>query len=176
MIIRSALLSLALCMVASACRADWQYTRWEMTLDELMSKTNAKIARTSLQEQKSKSIDVMGDALAKTTYLADGFKYDVLFYFRSNKLMGVTLTPTSLDDALKINNRLELVYGKPISSRDKKDMGGSCRTIDRAWRSDSDGNVVSFHAHFCVKTAPYNGLAFYHILYQPILSTRDTGL
>src|SRR5690349_14988684 len=52
---------------ATAARADWQYTRWGMKLDELVSLPPASsrraIRRTSPAEQRDFAIDGVGDPL-----------------------------------------------------------------------------------------------------------------
>lgn len=163
-------------LYAPSASADWQYTKWGMSLDELLASSGAKVVRTTPKEQKDGEIDIVGRPMAKTTYVGGGITYDARFYFDGGKLTGVRLLPKSLSDALKTQSRLRSVYGEPREAKDRMVTGGGCRDIVESWHAEADGNRIHFGAHFCIKMHPWNGLQMYSVLYQPVLSKKDAGL
>lgn len=159
---------LAVLGLASPASADWQDTRWGMSLEEVLS-TGA--TATTPAERKGRRVEVLGEALAKRPYAANGFDFEGTFYFDRGKLSAVRLTPRRPDEVTKIGAHLSLVYGKPVADIERPETPG-CRMSRREWRDHSAGNVVTFFALRCMDPAMPTLAG---VDYQPILA-KGRGL
>ena len=152
--------------------SDWHPTKWGMSKDELKSLYGIKLSIFGTEESKNKTIDTVGVAHSKTLYEVDGIKFDEIFYFRNEKLSGVSLKTLKPEDYFIVERKLNLIYGKPVFISDKKENDGFCRRIEKEWRSESDGNVISINIYICANTAIYKGVGYCNILYEPILNKQ----
>lgn len=159
------------CCLAPEARADWQYTRWGMSLQELLG-ADQGIVKTTTAVQEDRAYG-FGKPMASGHYEAMGTEFSVDFLFDSDKLSGVALYMDSSDAAARINAALGDQYGKPDESTSEFDPTTECQTDYRRWRDLQAGNVIAFRSWTCVGT---NAPSDYHVIYRPILRAESTGL
>ena len=164
----------AIAMLASPASADWQYTRWHMTTQELQA-TSPNIVPTTPSERRDQSNPYLGESLLKSGYNTEDLQYIAYYMFRENKLVAVNLSSTRpQQQGPTANMRLEKIYGPPYQDKSRRMAGGAmfCTITDRQWRSERDGNVISVNGMLCNE----GGRDFFSVRYEPILSTGRTGL
>jgi hypothetical protein len=147
----------ALLLSISPARADWQYTKWGMSPEDLMSLGKGNIVRASQRESSPNNEDVPGrgrgttmaikaDLVLRSAFIAEGMTYNALFYFNTKGLFVVALIPQSKEDGLKTSKLLNDTYGAPEGEerlgRDEGYVGGCI--VRRRWRSRPDGNLITF--------------------------------
>lgn len=109
------LLPLSALLLASPAYADWQYTRWGMTPEQVTAASSGKVTvgpGDPQEEYPSAKIGASGD------YSNGEFSFKAKFYFANGKLVDVRLKLVSADlvgDGYKIKNALDGRYGKPFS-------------------------------------------------------------
>ena len=111
----------AICLgmwLSSASEANWQNTRWDMSLEELLA-ARENLERTTPLEQRGETIEILGTPLAKGEYSTQQYGFKVYFYFRRSRLTGVRLDAKEPEKAVNIFNDLKLTYGNPAESLDK---------------------------------------------------------
>lgn len=72
---------------SSAAHADWQFTRWGMSVAEVEKAAKGKLWRNDDRRKDKES----QRAVLAGTYVGGGMPFDSLFYFRKSKLVGVSL-------------------------------------------------------------------------------------
>lgn len=152
--------------------ADWQYTKWGMSLSELSTLKDKHFYTTTTKEQNSGKFQ-FGVPLAKTIYMAMGTVFDVNFLFLDDRLTGVVLRMEDLSTAERVLSALDNQYAEPVRSLSKFDAATDCKTIDKSWRDTERQNVVSFYLFNCVNQSVRSS---YRVLYRPILNKAMTGL
>ena len=166
----------AICLgmwLPSASEANWQNTRWDMSLEDLLA-TRENLERTTPLEQRDQTIEILGMPLAKGEYSTQEYGFKVYFYFRRSKLTGVRLEAKEPEKAVNIFNDFKLTYGNPSESLNKS-MSSDCRGLRGSWRDEQNGNAIMFAAYFC-ESARNQKLNTVRILYQPILRPGKSGL
>ncbi len=94
----------------TAAQADWQYTRWGMTVDEVVAAGAGQVtqgfdAGSSSENQKT---------LASAPYNAGGRAYTAKFAFDlDGKLMEVNLHPVDVAECDDLFHDLRAAYGEP---------------------------------------------------------------
>lgn len=141
-------------LAASAAQADWQYTKWGMSPNELEEMGN--VTRTSPDKlfrqdprtgggSRGTALDVNAEILLESGYSVEGITYHVVYYFNSNRLFLVTLVPRSVDDGIKTGRLLESIYGAPEGAElSGRDAGTTGCILRRRWRSPQEGNLITF--------------------------------
>jgi hypothetical protein len=148
--------------LAGPAIADWQYTRWGMSSEELEAFGKGNIARIPPGQQKNYA-GSSDAALLRSGYRADDVYFDVTYYFTNNRLSSVLLKTESLTDGARARHTLEGLYGVPER---KEPIGGNFGTMIR-WRSERDGNMITFTNY------PVNGTDTFFIHYEPIPSGKS---
>jgi hypothetical protein len=101
-----------------AVRADWQYTKWGMTPEQVIAASRGAATLTTADERVAESpTNGSGDALAKALYRAGESQFDAYFLFKANRLVSVRLDlkdPTPISSGV-VRRALQLKYGEPIS-------------------------------------------------------------
>lgn len=167
------ILLLAFCC-ASHADARWQYTKWGMTIDQVLS-ANKDVRRLSPENQKAQEIRSLGSALAEAPYVADGTPTNAVFYFKSNKLRAVRLNLRGSGDGYRLLESLSSVYGKSIREFERPVLD-ACKETRREWHDIKRGNVVTISILACSNVGPYKGMGSSSILYEPLRSKGETGL
>ncbi len=116
-------LALALGLSTSA-RADWQWTKWGMSPEELVSASAGKARLATEEETKQKSPGPRGGPprqamLATATHTAGELQFHVFFLFApaTRRLECVRLRPLNLKLEDTLRDQLITVYGKPTDAR-----------------------------------------------------------
>ena len=113
--------SIGLVLVASPAAADWQWTKWGMTPEEVLKSSNGKASLTDENEIKKWSpvqgvngeMKIIYMALAKAPYDANGMNFRAVFLFsmEASKLECVDLTVNDVSHNAKLGTELERIYG-----------------------------------------------------------------
>lgn len=149
-------LTLYACVVASPAAANWQYTRWGMTPDEVIAASGG--AATAGSGERS----VQGDQIkgAVGSYISGTYRFGLTFWFGESGLSTVSL---GLDDdaqCLLVHRDLLARYGEPVEQ--------SGRAVGRTmWADREGGNRV---------TMILTGLGFCELQYAPLASSNAQGL
>ena len=120
-------------------RADWQYTKWGMSSEDLYALEQGKILKTSPSEETGQSNPYIGRAKLKTSYKAGEIAYTAYFLFNNDKLAAVSLNPEEPRQSQRVKSQLESTHGVPISTVQL----GHGITITK-WRDLTKGDMVWF--------------------------------
>ncbi len=121
---------------AAEARADWYYTRWGMTPDEVVAASNGA-ARLGPPPQGKTYPKLTGRALG--TFQGAGANFHVFFHFDAdNKLAKVALERISGTECTELLAVLTRDLGKPIQSHRQ-----SFATID-TWNDTARRNTVRY--------------------------------
>src|SRR5512133_1660788 len=95
-------------------RADWQYTKWQMSPTEVIRASGGKAV--SNDERRSSKGPNRG--LLKGNYASGQFQFKVVFYFNENTSLLSLVQLTLLDPGLGYTLEQSLVakYGKPLET------------------------------------------------------------
>lgn len=139
-------------LVCGPAHADWQYTRWGMTPEQVVSASAGAARLVGDANSRANGRGAMG------SYSADGLLFEVRFQFKNNGLSTVSLAPARPDQNGAISSALMARYGRPIS----KEPGPY---VDKLrWRDESAGNLVEL-----IDIRISNSLA---IVYTPLSAGR----
>jgi hypothetical protein len=113
------LVGFAIVFAVHPAQADWENTKWEMTVDQVAAAA-PDIISTDSDGQRSPHSTGIAMALLKTFYNFSGVPTTAYFLFdnESRRLRFVTLEPTTSGQLEVIAAALERKYGKPIWSDD----------------------------------------------------------
>lgn len=122
-------------LLAAADTGGWQYTRWDMSPDEVSA-----AAATGVVPFSHKDADRAGSkSKLLTVHEANGTGFNVVFRFSdANKLNGVVLLPKSYADCRPILEQLKAAYGKP------EDESFPEYAMEVRWRADASKSIVRF--------------------------------
>jgi len=157
---------------ATAAHADWQYTHWGQSLDELLAMTYKGIRKATPEETYGGTILEYGQALAVGAYSTSEFTFPVNFLFAGSKLSGVVLSMDTISQAFAVRARLNDQYGDPTKSDKRYNDQTSCTDEDSAWVDKGSGNIITTHFWYCSSLASHT----FTLMYRPILNAKDTGL
>ncbi|TXN08921.1 hypothetical protein FV222_00170 [Methylobacterium sp. WL103] len=149
--------AVAACLLTMPAQADWQYTRWGMTVDEVVGASKG-VARRYTDLGKN-GID--WKVLAAGNYIGGPYTFTSIFQFglKDERLTGVRLEPSNADDCSQIPDSLRVNYGRPM----KEDTSGPFKSI--VWLSKSGDEVTFMRIN-----------SNCHILYEKALNTARGGL
>ena len=161
---------------ASPSFADWQYTKWGMTKEEVIAASQGKAEPAALAspgvkpgpcQDGSTGIIESGAAGAKALYETGRFRFSVCFYFdKAGKLSAVemALDKGQLQEMSRpLYDSLFQKYGKP----EKEDMNKVLHVTD--WRSGED-RITFWSAALAGNTL---GTL---VLYRPLATSETEGL
>jgi hypothetical protein len=129
------LLSPLLLFLATPALADWQYTKWGMTPEQVIAASGGKAVETTAEEQKGKHrpAGAKTDVPLKAPFESGRFRFLAFFYFSApgGRLVGVHLELINSELGAELLESLRQKYGKP--DIDLK------RSVSRvAWRASGD--------------------------------------
>jgi len=128
--------SLALSMECAVSYADWQYTRWGMSPEQVIKSSKGKAKPYS---------GTMPDVRVQGEYQSGAFHFRVNFAFRPNgkQLSEVELVPldNSTCHSLKLN--LEGKYGQPVSTEANEYL----ERQEFRWHDKKQNNLVIFASY-----------------------------
>jgi hypothetical protein len=110
--------AIALLMLTTSARADWQYTRWGMTPDDVVAASNGKARRAEPGLGREGEILPPGSGrLAEAETKISGVRFYIQFLFRKERLVMVQLSGLCSQSASQeIENQLRLEYGEPTNT------------------------------------------------------------
>jgi hypothetical protein len=122
--------------------AEWEYTKWGMTVEEVLASSSEKLVRTdeNFQEQSRSLVsDGRSAAMLAGWNVAAGRKFVALFYFdlATKRLVSVNLNLKEMNKTEDLLRELTEQYGKPDEQTDV-----TTDFYSVIWKSD--GNRVVF--------------------------------
>lgn len=128
-------LLVGLSLVSSPVYADWQYTTWGMSPDEV-------VAASDGDAQQPEEVVDLGEnvihLLSAPYAVTDGqLKFQAQFFFRDSKFLDHVRLVPSVRDCNSVFRRLEETYGPG------RESGGQVFAITK-WFDRDNGNVVFF--------------------------------
>jgi hypothetical protein len=96
--------------------ANWQWTKWGMSLNEITVLQGKSVRETTAEEKTNYSMGTNDApriwlAAAVAPYKADAFSFNAYFLFKENKLDCVFLDPQKQEDANLIMDAIRTKYG-----------------------------------------------------------------
>ena len=152
--------SIVLFALNSPSYADWEYTSWGMSPEQVLAASAGKASKNDDVEERSTD-DAFG--LLKAPHNAGKFKFEVIFLFDkvSNKLTTVNLQLMNHNVGHDLHGALMTKYGAPISTQDDEIVGAS------VWRDEEQNNTISWLRI---------GTDYFSLQYKPIKSEQTEGL
>lgn len=154
-----AIAALLCVVVASAAKADWQYTKWGMSLDEVIAASKGQMERCDGACAKlSTDAEFAG---ATGPYQSGPFDFKAVAYFdkKTGKLSSMLLYLKDVDQAFRLQDELKAKYGRPASNMDVS------VTRTTVWLTDTE--KVEFSLIY---------KALVSVKYQPRLTASNKGL
>jgi hypothetical protein len=137
------LLALILMAFATPAMADWQYTRWGMTVDEVVAASGG--SATKIKDRKDDRVRDLPRLAVGTTKEGD-VTFDVEFYFEKNKLRLIRYAPTGSMDCLGEEKFLLERFGPAESTEKVKEFRNQnlvlLKTASRVWRLPGDDQMT----------------------------------
>ena len=161
--------ALAALIPVTMARADWQFTRWGQSPDEVLKSSEIALNQSTPKDEAGHAIPLIrGSALLNGIYTTPEFKAPVWLYFADNKLSGVYLEIADGETASLIGGRLSNQYGAPA----EKNSGsqGDCKYSAKTWNDAHRRNRVHFSWDVCD-----SGFHHFVLIYTPI-EQPDSGL
>jgi len=138
---RLLLLFAATFCTAFAAQADWQFTKWGMTLDQVLTASKGAVHKVPYDHGKN-VWDI--DRGAEGTLSQAGIAYRTEFYFDSRgTLQIVRQTPADLSQCPAVQKAAEAKYGKPV---DTPQFGKSVLISAEYWPDKTAKNAVRYTA------------------------------
>jgi hypothetical protein len=157
---RCFLLAVAIfCANAELARADWQFTRWGMTPEQVIAASGGTARIATAEEVKDNSTPGY-DALVVGNYRSPPFAFRVAYQFKNRSLGMVHMTLADYSQHQSVREALEAKYGAPFD-----------RTSDRIrtqWRDRAGGNIVEL-----LDVSTINSL---DVIYKQIAPPGASGL
>ena len=104
-----------LLICSTAASAEWQYTEWGMTPQEVISASNGQVYLAESDPHREwEGVDIG----AEGTYRSGDYTFDSVFFFSEGKLVSVKLDLDSerlTEDAIKLRHSLYGAYGEPFN-------------------------------------------------------------
>jgi hypothetical protein len=155
------LVLLALCF-ASTAHADWQYTKWGMTVDEVVAASGGKAVPNT--DNVFNMDDPNLATKLSTPYAVDTVEFAAHFLFDPQGKLGlVHLRPIDAQNCFRLKSELANKYGRPSNITD---LGVVRNTY---WRDTESSNLVQF-----VEVKSRQGSCM--LKYGPLKSTMSRGL
>jgi hypothetical protein len=131
------LLSLALPQTA---HADWQFTKWGMSREEVIAASDGKARKVKRDRFVTADADVIG------IHIASEMSFNVYYFFDDNRLTRIALRPKNGTCDATIR-QLIIIYGKPYVYNNKPPiLSGDPPYEDYYWNDSKKGNAVSFNS------------------------------
>lgn len=119
-------------------RADWQFTRWGMSPEQVLAAAKGRAQKHS-EEKPNNAGPRSSEVLAVGTYEAGEFKFSVHYEFKERRLVGVLLQLDNVERGSSLVESLMARYGTPMSS--EKFAGG----MMMKWLDAKERNTIEFY-------------------------------
>lgn len=159
---RFALASLFVC-TASVAHADWQYTMWGMTPDQVVSASSG--AAVAVDGKRGMNMDKPDiEAKLSAPYQAGSFAFDAVFSFtkKGEALARVQLWPKDKAQCSQLQTELGTKYGKPIHAKADSLLRSAY------WKDEATNNMVSFTV--------VGGFITCYVSYDPVSTAASSAL
>ncbi len=137
---RHAFASLVLVLIALPAAADWQFTKWGMTPEQVIKKSPVRLSRVPAAEADKHLNTSDEKGLASTLegdWTSGSFRFHAYFQFDAGRhLAAVDLEIPDDAVAVDVANALEKKYGQPTREDNSTPMF-------RSWETPSD--IIYFH-------------------------------
>jgi hypothetical protein len=161
---RLPLAALVFAFAASTAHADWQYTHWGMSKDQVLLASNGTVSPTSARGPDTPYVGLRGK------YATPDHAFDAAMYFDAgDTLVSVMLSQRTAPECAKTLGDLQEKYG---TSQDATNRRGPLRLI---WSDAASGNRVKYTG---VSRADSPAVRDVHeaactIVYEPLSRTVD---
>jgi opacity protein-like surface antigen len=154
--------ALSVVCVAAPAAADWQYTKWGSTPEQVIAASGGSARAV----QGTPAQQVWGsDLRAEGTYTAGGFDFTSRFFFDpANRLSVVKLPLIDTSRCEQLRETVSGLYGQPIE--------GNANSDSMLWSDVKANNLVRFSSFGAAGKAK----AECFVIYRPILSGGGNGL
>ena len=126
---------IAIMLWSIPAHADWQYTRWGMTANQVVEASKGRALEIPSDRQRYRG----GVTLLESSYSASGIDFRTIFTFdNSQKLHSIILEPKSFNDCGKIQTLVLSNYGPAIH----QDRSGSM--MHYQWVDREKSNFIRF--------------------------------
>lgn len=139
-IVRSLVLAAGLLAAPTLAHADWQWTRWDMTSDQVIAASKGALTRQAPRP----GARVHGwEMLANGQVEYEGFRFNSEFFFDADgkALKVVRLTLADVNECAALEKRMRKLYGEPV---DKSLSMGSLQMKSLMWADDGKQNFAGF--------------------------------
>lgn len=121
--------------------ADWQFTKWNMTRDEVIAASNGTL-HAVVPSEKLRFWDQ--DIGAEGTYTENSLDFVSRFYFnKAGQLKIVRLMPNDMSTCPLLQLYLAGKYGAPAGAG-KSSPNTTVRAFDEFWLDQDNGNTVRY--------------------------------
>ena len=157
--VAASIIATASLLSASQASADWQYTHWGMSPEEVV-KASQGIASSNLTSNEASGGFVGATNLLVAPYQSGDYSFRAVFAFNEKrKLMGVSLLMQNPSAGIGLASNLQMKYGKPIS----RDV--SPTSVTTIWRTDTDQIMLNAI-----------GTLNYRLDYRSLMTDANKGL
>jgi hypothetical protein len=133
----AALVGATILAAATPAAADWRFTKWGMTPEEVQAAAPDQVVPSG---KKNKNIPL----IIKGPYEIGGIKFDdVWFIFKAGKLDKVVMHANFFKQD-ELAKALATAFGPPVDS-DRSRIGGSVSVSTRNYRDVAKGNAVELY-------------------------------
>lgn len=149
-------------MVASeGAFADWQYTSWGMSEQEVLAAGGDRLAPDG---PASDDVFEGYENGASGIYQSGSYSFDASFHFKRSglALVHLDMTDSSAQACIDLRQSLEGIYGDPYQRTDNSFI------FAQSWRSDSENNRIDF-MHFQASDSC-------NVNYKPLRDASASGL
>ena len=173
MIMRGASVAAVLAGLASPAVADWQYTKWGDTLQQVLVHTDKGVRPTTDAERDFRSSPSSGDALATSAHKVADMEIATFFFFKGVNLSRVQMEIPTPDAGDEVLANLEAQYGAPyfFSETIKPSADTVCSTRKAKWHSREYANNILYTIMYCGERIVYG-----RVIYTKILTPAESGL
>src|SRR5258708_5458438 len=114
MTLRTVLTAIALAWLSGPALANWQFTRWGMSPDNVADHSS-NVRKATPDEKELYQAPAPGELLLISGFATANIPFVALYYFQDEKLTAVSLVPSDTKDVGKMHDALRAEYGKPTS-------------------------------------------------------------
>jgi hypothetical protein len=149
--------------LSNAASADWQYTKWGMSIEQAARASGGQLRPPTAQERSDKTANGVQPGLVGT-YRSATFNFICTLYFPTpaSGLGKVTLTAVNYQQARSIIESLRGLYGEPVEM-DRDRFGNKFR-----WRDDAHNNSIEIY--------DLSSIGVLNVFYAPLRSGSEKGL
>ena len=151
-------------LIAGDASADWEGTRWGMTMEEVAVSLHSVIVPTDKNEERLYSQGNVGTAEFRFKYTLHGAPVIGHLLFRNKKLSGVLINILEKNTLPSIRRALVREYGNP-TTKDIQSIEG-CETIGYGFSDKTTNNTIVYYSRSCDDRTQFIGQVLYTSLHK----------